>query len=144
MEQRHERRNTNRQRGRVRAMSVRGNAKSNRHRKSHEVEFGVAGRKCWHLTWGALCRESGSGVSRGRSSEEAGETPWSKGPKDHETSHSNHFRARARRYPKRSERGNCGNHAGGGQAESQWSLAGSATAETESGGGRRRKPEGEE
>jgi hypothetical protein len=125
-------------------MSVLGNAKSNRHRKPHEVEAGAASRKPWHLTWGDLCRESGRGVSRGRSSEEAGETLWSKGPKDHETSQSTHFRARARRNPKRIERCNCGNHSGGGQAESRWSLAGSATAETESGGGRRRKSEGEE
>ena len=66
-------------------MSVLGNAKSNRHRKSHEVESGAAGRKFWHLTWGDLCRESGRGVSRGRSSEEAWETTWSEGPKDHET-----------------------------------------------------------
>jgi len=85
VEQRHDRRNTNRQRGRVRAMSVLGNAKSNRHRKPHEVESGDAGRKSWHLTWGDLCRESGRGVSRGRSSEEAWETTWSEGPKDHET-----------------------------------------------------------
>ena len=125
-------------------MSVLGNAKSNRHRKSHEVESGAAGRKFWYLTWGDLWRESGRGVSRGRSSEEAGETPWSKGPKDHETSHAHQFRARARRYLKRGERCNCGNHSGGGQAKSQWSLAGRATAETESGGGQRRKSEGEE
>lgn len=85
VEQRHERRNTNRQRGRVRAMRVLGNAKSHCQRKPHEVESGAAGRKSWHLTWGDRCRESGRGVSRGRSSEEAGETPWSKGPKDHET-----------------------------------------------------------
>ncbi len=33
-----DRRNTNRQRGRVWAMSVLENAKSNRHRKTHQVE----------------------------------------------------------------------------------------------------------
>jgi hypothetical protein len=66
-------------------MSVLGNAKSNRHRKPHEVASGAAGRKSWHLTWGDLCRESSRGVSRGRSSEEAGELPRSEGPKDHET-----------------------------------------------------------
>lgn len=38
-----DRRNTNRQRGRMRAISVLGNAKSNRHRKTHQVEPGGTG-----------------------------------------------------------------------------------------------------
>jgi hypothetical protein len=33
----------------MRAISVLGNAKSNRHRKTHEVELGGAGRKYMHL-----------------------------------------------------------------------------------------------
>ena len=68
----HDRRNTNRQRGRVRAMSVLGNAKSDRHRKTHQVEPGGTGSNMFmHLTRGGLPRESGGEVSRGRSSEEA-------------------------------------------------------------------------
>ncbi len=50
MEPGHERR----QRGRVRALSVRGNAKSNRHRKTHSVEPDGTGRKHMFLlgaTW---------------------------------------------------------------------------------------------
>ena len=68
-----DRRNTNRQRGRMRAISVLGNAKSNRHRKTHQVEPGGAGPKkmFMHLTRGDLRRESVGEVSRGRSSEEA-------------------------------------------------------------------------
>ena len=68
-----DRRNTNRQRGRMRAMSVLGNAKSNRHRKTHQVEPDGTGpkRMFMHLTRGDLRRESGGEVSRGRSSEEA-------------------------------------------------------------------------
>jgi hypothetical protein len=54
----------------MRAMSVLGNAKSNCHRKTHRVEPDGAGRTFMHLTWGDLRRESGGGVSRGRSSEE--------------------------------------------------------------------------
>ena len=69
--QRHDRRNTNRQRGRVRAMSVRLNAKSQSHRKTHQVEPDGTGRKFMHLTRGDLWRESAGEVSRGRSSEEA-------------------------------------------------------------------------
>ena len=66
-----DRRNTNRQRGRMRAMSVLGNAKSNRHRKTHQVEPGGTGPNMFmHLTRGDLRRESGGEVSRGRSSEE--------------------------------------------------------------------------
>jgi hypothetical protein len=70
LKQRHGRRNTNRQRGRVRAMSMLGNAKSKSHRKTHQVESDDTGRKFIHLTRGGLRRESAGGVSRGRSSEE--------------------------------------------------------------------------
>jgi hypothetical protein len=67
-----DRRNTNRQRGRMRAMSVLGNAKSDRHRKTHQVEPGGTGpNEFMHLTRGDLRCESGGEVSRGRSSEEA-------------------------------------------------------------------------
>jgi hypothetical protein len=68
-----DRRNTNRQRGRMREMSMLGNAKSNRHRKTHQVEPDGTGPKkmFMHLTRGDLRRESGGEVSRGRSSEEA-------------------------------------------------------------------------
>lgn len=53
-------------------MSVLGNAKSNRHRKTHQVEPGGADPNMFmHLTRGGLHRESGAEVSRGRSSEEA-------------------------------------------------------------------------
>jgi len=66
----------------MRAISVRENAKSNRHRKTHRVEPDGAGRKFMHLTRGGLARESVRGVSRGRSSEEGRESGWSKGPKN--------------------------------------------------------------
>ena len=56
-------------------MSVRANAKSNRHRKTHEVESGGPTRKFRHLTRGDLLRENAGEVSRGRSSDEAGESP---------------------------------------------------------------------
>ncbi len=52
----------------MRAMSVRENAKSNRHRKMHLVEPDGAGREFMHLTRGDLPRESVGEVSRGRSS----------------------------------------------------------------------------
>lgn len=58
------------QRGMARAMSVLGNAKSNQHRKTRNVEPGGTGRKFMHLTRGDLRRESCGEVSRGRSSEE--------------------------------------------------------------------------
>ena len=66
-------------------MSVLANAKSNRHRKRCEVEPGGGGRKFTHLTRGGLRGESRAGVSRGRSSEEAGESRQSQGPKDQVT-----------------------------------------------------------
>ena len=55
----------------MRAMSVRENAKSNCHRKTHRVEPDGAGRKFMHLTRGGLRRESVAEVSRGRSSADA-------------------------------------------------------------------------
>ena len=63
-------RNTKRQRGRVRATSVRVNAKSQTHQDA-------SSRAAWHgtkepvLTQGDLTCENGPGVSRGRSSDEA-------------------------------------------------------------------------
>ena len=67
-----DRRNTNRQRGRMREISLLGNAKSNRHQKTHQVEPGGTGPSVFmHLTRGDLRRESGGEVSRGRSSEDS-------------------------------------------------------------------------
>ena len=54
------------------AMSVLENAKSNRHRKAHEVESDGPARKFAHLTRGGLGVERQPEVSRGHSSEEAG------------------------------------------------------------------------
>lgn len=42
----------------MRAMSVRSNAKSNCHRKTHQVEPDGTGRKIMHLTRGDLACES--------------------------------------------------------------------------------------
>lgn len=67
-------RNTKRQGGRVRAASVRGNAK----RQAHQGASGRAawpGRKVHVLTQGDLTCESRPGVSRGRSSDEAMRKP---------------------------------------------------------------------
>lgn len=55
----------------MRAMSVREDAKSNRHRKTHRVEPDGTGRKSMHLTRGGLFLENGGGVSRGHSSGES-------------------------------------------------------------------------
>ena len=62
-------------------MSVRGNAKSKSHRKTHQVEPGGTESKMFmHLTRGDLFCESGGEVSRGRSSEESrGNTEGAKG-----------------------------------------------------------------
>ena len=63
-------RNTKRQRGRMRATSVRVNAKSKTHQDA-------SSRAAWHggkahvLTQGDLWRESATGVSRGHSSDDA-------------------------------------------------------------------------
>lgn len=67
----------------MRAMSVRANAKSNSHQKTHRVEpDGTGQKKFMHLTRGGLPAERPGGVSRGRSSEEGRESGWSKGPKN--------------------------------------------------------------
>jgi len=52
-------------------MSVLGATKSNRYRKTHQVEYDGTGRKFWYLTRGDLFCESGKEVSRSHSSEEA-------------------------------------------------------------------------
>jgi len=69
-EQRHDRRNTNQQRGRGRAMRVLGSPKSECHRKTPVVELGGPGRKMLHLTRGDLRGAHRAEVSRGRSSED--------------------------------------------------------------------------
>ena len=74
-------RNTNWQRGRVRAASVRVNTKpqvqpdapSRARRRANKVKS---------LTRGGPERESAQGVSRGHSSVEVGESQWSQGPKE--------------------------------------------------------------
>jgi hypothetical protein len=63
------------QRGRARAMSVLGNAKSDNHQKTRVVEPGGTGRKFMHLTRGGLPDERRGEVSRGRSSEESRGNP---------------------------------------------------------------------
>ena len=55
----------------MRAMSVLGSAKSNRHRKTYRVEPDGTGRKFMHLTRGGFFGESQRGISRGHSSEES-------------------------------------------------------------------------
>src|ERR1700721_3973911 len=74
-------RNTNWQRGRVCAASVLANAKP----EVHPDTSGRArrrARKVKVLTRGGLGRESGQGVSRGHSSDEAGESQGGEGPKE--------------------------------------------------------------
>ncbi len=69
-----DRRNTKRQRGRMRAASVRVNAKP----KDHQDASGRAARPGWKahvLTQGDLPCGSTAGVSRGRSSDEAARKP---------------------------------------------------------------------
>jgi len=96
----------------MRATSVRGNAKSNRHRKTHLVEPDGAYRKFTDLTRGGLPRESGAGVSRGRSSEEArGNPSGAKGRRDRRRRDRRTAPlVRARRAPKQAGRDNCGRH----------------------------------
>jgi hypothetical protein len=115
-----DRRNTNRQRGWMRAMSVLGNAKSESHRKTHQVEPGGTGpkRMFMHLTRGDLRREIGGGVSRGRSSEESrGNTEGTKG--------------------RRTKRGPTANHPAGSRREDRRNNLGVATAATTRAGGKR-------
>jgi hypothetical protein len=96
----------------MRAMSVLGNAKSNRHRKTHRVEPDGTGRKFTPLTRGDLWRESAGEVSRGRSSEDprvtAGRTKGrrDRARRDRRTAPP----VRARRTPKQAGRDNCGRH----------------------------------
>ena len=117
----HDRRNTNRQRGRVRAISVLGNAKSKSHRKTHPVEpDGTESKKKMfiHLTRGDLRWESGGEVSRGRSSEESrGNTEGAKG--------------------QRTKRGPSANHPAGSRREESRNNPGVATTATTRVGGKR-------
>jgi hypothetical protein len=110
--QRDDRRNTNRQRGSVWAMSVLGNAKSRSHRKTYEVEPDGAARKFTHLTRGDLLRESGRGVSRGRSSKENRRKP--EGAKGQRT------KRQANRQTPANERGANRNELGAATAATTW------------------------
>jgi len=96
----------------MRAMSVLGNAKSDRHRKTHRVEPGGAGRKFAHLTRGELPRENAGEVSRGRSSEDRrGNPAGAKGRRDRaRRDRRTAPKVRASRTPKRTGRDNCGRH----------------------------------
>jgi len=94
----------------MRAMSVLGNAKSNRHRKTHRVEPDGAGRKFMHLTRGDLPSESEGEVSRGRSSEDnRGNPEGAKGRRVRNSAINRaDFKRRARSHPKRAGTGNYG------------------------------------
>ena len=136
----HDRRNTNRQRGRVRAMSVLGNAKSKSHRKTHQVEpDGTGSEMFMHLALGGLRRESGGEVSRGRSSEESrGNTEGAKGRRTTE---------RATKTGLRPRRRGAGRNKGGGataaattlgeRGKRGWMAAKEAGAASESSGARK-------
>ncbi len=114
-----DRRNTNRQRGRMRAISVLGNAKSKSHRKTHQVEpDGTESKMFMHLTRGDLRWESGGEVSRGRSSGESrGNTEGAKG--------------------RRTKRGPSANHPAGSRQEGSRNNPGVATSATTRSGGKR-------
>ena len=103
----------------MRAMSVRENAKSNRHQKTHRVEPGGTDRKFTRLTRGGPPCESGAGVSRGHSSEDARGTPGgAKGRREEERrDRRTPSRARAGRPPKSTGRDNYGRHPVGRERE---------------------------
>ena len=98
----------------MRAMSVLGSAKSNRHRKTHRVEPDGTGRKFMHLTRGGFFGESQRGVSRGHSSEESRrKAEGAKGRRTNERAQERPApRREARRTAKRRGRCNCGSHPG--------------------------------
>lgn len=124
----------------MRAMSVRENAKSNRHQKTHRVEPGGTGREFTHLTRGGLRRESDGGVSRGHSSEDARLTAGrAKGRREGET--------RIARSPRSHGRAGLRNEPGvtitvatrfGASGKGGWNPVRAASAGTESDTGRRK------
>ena len=103
----------------MRAMSVRENAKSKSHRKTHQVEpDGTESKMFMHLTRGDLRWESGGEVSRGRSSEESrGNTEGAKG--------------------RRTKRGPSANHPAGSRREDSRNNPGVATTAATQVGGKR-------
>lgn len=128
----------------MRATSVRENAKSNRHRKTHRVEPDGPDRKFTHLTRGDLRRESAGGVSRGRSSEEARGNPGgAKGRRVRETRIANPLwsggRAGTRNRPGATTAVTTGP---GGGGIGGWIPAGAKPASTESTTGRGKEHDG--
>ncbi len=118
----HDRRNTNRQRGRVWAISVLGNAKSNRHRKTHQVEpDGPEPKMFMHLTRGDLRRENGGEVSRGRSSEEVPVMGMERRAKESRSLNQPRLIG-SEKYFETSGRGNCGRHPLAGKEQTEWIL----------------------
>lgn len=86
VEQRHDRTERNRQRGRARAISMLANAKSNESPKDASSRAGRHGPKVIAPYPGRpRAARAVRGVSRGRSSEEGGESRPSEGPKTGET-----------------------------------------------------------
>ena len=124
----------------MRATSVLGNAKSNRHRKTHRVEPDGPDGEFTHLTRGDLPGESEAGVSRGRSSEDTRVTAGgAKGRRDGET--------RIARSPRGNGREGFRNEAGvtttvatrsGASGLGGWIAVWNVSAGAESGNGRRK------
>ncbi|QBC28783.1 hypothetical protein U737_18760 [Methylomonas sp. LW13] len=100
------------------AMSVPCNTKSNRYRKTHQVELGGTGGKFWHLTWGDLRHENAGEVSRGRSSEEVPVMGMEQRAEESSSLNQTRLIGRAE-YFETSGRGNCGHHPLGGKSKSK-------------------------
>lgn len=108
----------------MRAMSVRENAKSNRHRKTHRVEPDGAGRQFMHLTRGGLACENAREVSRGHRSEEGRESGWSEGPKNQQKAINQRTDDGDAWSPAKQPRsGNCGSYRGWRLEAARWTRA---------------------
>jgi hypothetical protein len=119
----------------MRAMSVRENAKSNRHRKTHRVEPDGTGRMFTHLTRGDLRRESGGGVSSGRSSEESRrKAAGAKGQRTKRERSTDRLDQGGEQDDETTGRSNCGSHPVGGREERRWSPPPDLYASSESTG----------
>ena len=101
-------------------MSVLGNAKSNRHRKTHQVEPDGTGRKymfllgeIWHARAGQKSAEAIVVLTPGESRDE-------RRAEESREDHSLDRMWKARRQPTRARRCNCGSYRGGGPNLSGW------------------------
>ena len=122
-------------------MSVLGNAKSNRHRKTYTVEPGGTGREYMFLLGETWCARAGQESAEAVVARRPGESRAERRAEESREDHSLHPFSAARRRAKRAWRCNCGSYRDGGPSRAGGFLQRGGACLSSRGGVRAQTPE---